>query len=186
MNNKTTLITGLGNIGSKYDGTRHNVGFMAIDFLQQKFKLNSFEESTKFKAYISTTKLDNGLNIILAKPTTFMNLSGVSVGSILNYFKIDTKELILIHDDLDIAFGTFKIHEKNPKKHNGVNSIKEIIGKESIFTSIRIGIENRGVEDKQIPSINYVLSKFATKEVETLEETVFPEIAKSIGNLILK
>jgi peptidyl-tRNA hydrolase, PTH1 family len=176
MNDKKLLIAGLGNIGTKYDNTRHNVGFMCLDGIQRLFNLNQFENSERFKSLVSTNRLENGLTLILAKPTTFMNLSGIALSSIINYYKIDTENLTLIHDDLDIAFGSIKIHQKNPKSHNGVNSVKKYLQNNDLFTSIRIGIDNRSDIEKQMPSMNYVLSKFRQEEIDRIESEVFPKI----------
>ncbi|HNZ83885.1 MAG TPA: aminoacyl-tRNA hydrolase [Candidatus Pacearchaeota archaeon] len=124
------LIAGLGNPGKEYQNTRHNLGFMALDLLA-----SDWEE--KFDALISKTQISNK-DVVLVKPQTFMNLSGKAISQIMNFYKI--KDLIVIHDEMDIDLGKVKISEnKNSGGHKGVQSIIDLLGTKE-FIRIRIGI----------------------------------------------
>lgn len=181
MTRKQILIVGLGNIGDTYSNTRHNVGFDSIDHIQKKFNLNPLSKEDKFKGLVSKTRIGEDLEILLLKPTTYMNLSGESVQLVMNFYKIGVENLIIIHDDLDLPIGTIKIHQKIPKSHNGVNSIKKHVGNDTIFTSIRIGIDARVNE---ISPVDYVLGKFRQEEIKIINDTIFPIIEKYIGELV--
>jgi PTH1 family peptidyl-tRNA hydrolase len=165
------IIVGLGNPGDKYKITRHNAGFMAVDALANKFGL-TWEENKKFKALTA-----KGLDIILVKPQTFMNLSGESVQAILSYYKLMPKSLgiikkkdadlseilTVIHDDLDIDLGKFKIStDSRSAGHNGVQSIINHL-KTKNFKRIRIGIKTPLKE--KIPTEKFVLQKFSEEEL---------------------
>lgn len=183
----TLLIVGLGNIGDKYRQTRHNVGFMFLDFIKKEYNLEDYKEASKFKAQISINNFPDshslpnfiGMNneptrIILVKPNTYMNNSGESVRSIKDYYEIPLENIIIIHDDLDIQFGEFKIQSnKGPRAHNGIISVERDLGTNE-FKRIRIGIENRDQQVKQkFRGIDYVLSKFTQEEITELEEKIF-------------
>lgn len=172
------LIVGLGNIGEKYTNTRHNVGFMFLDFLVRRLGDNSnFEEKQSLKGLILKTP-----STIYLKPTTLMNGSGRSVALVSNYFGVETHDIIVIHDDLDIKLGSYKIQEGvGPALHNGISSIEEEIETEN-FTRVRIGVDNRDPLNR-IPGEAYVLSNFSDTEIALIEET-FPLIAKDIESVI--
>lgn len=113
-------------------------------------------------------------NVLLAKPNTFMNSSGKAVKALLEYYKLDISDLYVIHDDLDIKFGEYKIQKAvGPKIHNGVNSIEEILGTKD-FSRIRIGVDNR-LPEKRIPGERYVLTDFEAFEMDQLN-AVFEKI----------
>ncbi len=163
------IIIGLGNPGDKYKNTRHNIGFMAVDVLAQQQNLN-WKENKKFKAEVA-----EGLDMILVKPLTFMNDSGETAAAILRYYQLLprsifgtkkdtdlTKVLTVIHDELDISFGKFKISTNSSSAgHNGVQSIIDYL-KTKNFTRLRIGIasDTRG----QIPGDKFVLQRFSPEE----------------------
>lgn len=177
----TTLIIGLGNPGSQYDRTRHNIGFLALDRLREKFDAPSFRPETKFSADISETVL-SGHKIILAKPTTYMNESGRAIRAILDYYKLDPAALIVIHDDLDIAPGTLRTTDSSRAAgHNGVQNIIETIGTQDFFR-IRLGIGRPAeVEGVCMPSHDYVLGRFSAEEFAKLE-ALFEETERIIRN----
>lgn len=152
------LIVGLGNIGTKYKRTRHNVGFFVIDEMTKNLSSTSINKS-KFQANV--IKIDQNLFV---KPNTYMNNSGLSVLEIKNYYKINIQNIIIIHDDLDLAFGTvkFKLAGSNGG-HNGLRSIDEHIGKD--YIRVRIGI---GKPKLKTDIINYVLSNFSKDEFLSL------------------
>jgi PTH1 family peptidyl-tRNA hydrolase len=155
------LIIGLGNPGKEYENTKHNAGFMAIDFFIHKNKLGSFSENKKLKSHILKTR-----NAIFAKPTTFMNLSGEAVSLLKKYYKIEIEDIVIVYDDLDIEMGKIKsgIFESSAG-HNGIKSIIEIL-KSTDFYRIRIGIKNQTIQN--IPSEDIVLQKFYDDEKEKI------------------
>lgn len=178
------LITGLGNPGKEYTNTRHNVGFMFVDLLREKFLYQNTLYATDWKTedtFLSDIAfIKNGSRIIaiLQKPLTYMNNSGDAVSQIVSKFDIDiTREFTLAHDDLDIKLGEFKIQQgKSPLGHNGVKDIEEELNQKE-FKRVRIGIENR--ENKNIRGEDYVLMKFNKEEGLILDE-VLEEAAKGI------
>ena len=159
------IIVGLGNPGKEYENTRHNIGFEIInDFLGNIiWQQNSYGYYYKEK------------NIIYLKPTTFMNLSGIAVNHFVKYYKIKQEDILIIHDDLDINIGLFKIkYNSSSGGHNGVQSILNSL-KTSKLLRVKIGILN----NKKIDSRDYVLGMFTKKEKETINQ-----IKDSINNII--
>lgn len=173
------LIIGLGNPGKEYVHTRHNAGFLFVDFLRQALQFESFVLDKKMSAEISTGSVD-GEKILLVKPTTFMNNSGTPVQSLLQFYKLSPADIIVIHDDLDITIGTYKqTHSSRSAGHNGVSDIIEKLGTQDFFR-IRLGIDRPAVEEGACPSIHqYVLHNFSPENLKKIEE-VFPEIKKVI------
>ncbi len=180
------LIIGLGNPGEEYKKTRHNAGFLAVDKIANSisaqggpalgWQFPSFSIQQKFNAEISNGIIDNE-KIILAKPQTFMNNSGQAVKAIINYYKIDPKDIIVIHDDLDIPLGEYKISKnKNSGGHKGVQSIIDHLGTKDL-SRIRIGIM---VEDKKTPTEKFVLERFSKEEMEVVNGMI-KEITKNIS-----
>lgn len=158
------LIVGLGNPGKKYDQTRHNIGYSIIDELAKQQSLTLQNKDDFFGYFFS----DN--NIKLLKPTTFMNLSGQSVSKVANYFKINPEDIIIIHDDLDIAYGQIKIQkEKSAAGHNGIISIIENLGTDK-FWRLRFGIS--GATKDLMPGDKYVLGKFTSDEQDALPDFI--------------
>lgn len=164
------LIVGLGNPGKKYEKTRHNVGFLVLDALQEKLKkehISNWEHSRKFRAEIAGTQIHNE-KVILVKPQTFMNESGVAVQSIANFYKVHANDIIVVHDDKDIPLGEIKVQQdRGSAGHNGIKSIIEHIGTQN-FLRIRVGVANNNA--KQMENIaDFVLSKFGLFEKGTLK-----------------
>lgn len=174
--NEIKLIVGLGNHGNEYDQTRHNAGFMFLDYILkgQKFKLESKLKSLLLEATYNDKRL------IFSKPQTYMNSVGESVVLISSYFKIKPQEILVVHDDLDIQLGKYKIaFAKGPKIHNGILSVENRLSTKN-FWRLRIGIDNRNlVERESYPGSNYVLSKFKNDEITLLFNT-FEEIEQSL------
>jgi len=165
------LIVGLGNKGEKYNKTRHNVGFLVLGVLGgHKWKRNK-----KFEAEVCDFDLGD---ILLIKPMTFMNESGRAVRKIIDYYNIELDDLYVIHDDLDLKLGRFKIQKsKGPKDHNGILSIERMLGSKD-FWRVRVGIDNR--EKKQrgwIVGDDYVLSEFGEDESELLNKVIGEVVA---------
>jgi PTH1 family peptidyl-tRNA hydrolase len=176
------LIIGLGNFGKEYEKTRHNVGFMFVElFLGKCAEASTFGEEKKLRALTATAR-PNERKIILAKPTTFMNNSGLAVSLLQNYYKFSSSEILIVHDDLDITLGNHKLQfKKGPHIHNGINSIEDTL-KTSKFWRLRIGVENRKPEERQyIQGIDYVLGRFSGDERESLNRT-FSDICKKLLN----
>ena len=158
------LIVGLGNPGLEYAGTRHNVGFMLLDYLARKNNV-SFTES-KWKALIAKTIIWNE-SVILLKPETFMNASGTSVAAVAHYYKLSVDNIIVIHDDLDMPFGRTKIVSGGGDGgHKGVRSIIEHLGDRN-FPRVKIGI---GRPSSPIPPEKYVLARFGPEEHEMINQ----------------
>src|SRR3989338_3962417 len=135
------VIVGLGNPGQEYENTRHSVCFVVLDKLGTGFRYEK-----KFNSEVAKTD-----SILLIKPQTFMNNSGEAVQKIVNFYKIDLQDLYVIHDDLDIRLGEYKIQfGKGPKVHNGVSSIEQALGTKD-FWRVRIGIDNKDVLGKFLP-----------------------------------
>jgi len=161
------LIVGLGNPGEEYINTRHNVGFMVVDRLAK----SSWKRSKSGLLIYSWL----GSEVELIKPQTFMNKSGEAVGLVVKKHNLIPDDIIVIHDDLDIQFGKYKIQKgKGPKVHKGVLSVERVLGGED-FWRVRVGTDNRQGDMKQILGEKYVLSKFSNEEVEELEN-VFDSI----------
>lgn len=170
------LIIGLGNPGDKYKRTRHNVGFHLINIIQEKFEFPNFSFEKKFKAKISEKKIGKE-KILLVKPQTLMNKSGESVSSLLDFYKLSPSQIIVAHDDLDIAIGTFKIAGNSSSAgHNGIQNIIDLLGTKE-FQRIRIGIGDKSTNSPQckMGAHDFVLGRFSKEETEKLEKAT-PEI----------
>jgi peptidyl-tRNA hydrolase, PTH1 family len=180
------LIVGLGNPGEKYEKTRHNVGFMVIDALAST-KVDSGKWMMDRKHHTLYTKHNS---LLLAKPQTFMNNSGDSVSSLASYFKIHNSDLYVVHDDLDIRLGEYKIQfGVGPKVHNGVNSIEEKLGTKD-FWRVRVGMDNREAAGPEGPLARrgeeYVLQNFNDDEKEILNQILKSVVADLIKILKIK
>lgn len=160
------LIVGLGNPGEKYHNTRHNVGFLVLDHLLQKLeklKQTFWEEEKKFNAFTKEVMIGEE-KIILMKPTTFMNDSGLAVQKYASYFKIDPQDIYVLHDELDIPIGKIKIRFGGSSAgHNGVASIIERLGTDK-FLRIRLGIGKETRSKSTHDSADFVLGTFAASE----------------------
>lgn len=149
------MIVGLGNPGSKYNDTKHNIGFMAVDRIVKDLDVN-FTEDKNFKAEIGSDFI-NGEKIYFIKPTTFMNDSGIAVKALLTYYNISIKDMIIIYDDLDMEVGKIRFRQKGSAGgHNGIKSIIAHLGTQE-FDRIKVGI---GRPNGRMTVINHVLGKF--------------------------
>lgn len=180
------VIVGLGNPGEKYEHTRHNAGFMVVDKLAQDLKAETWEVQSRFESKI--TQLGK---IMLVKPQTFMNESGRAVAAITRFYKVPLTNLFVVHDDLDITLGQYKIqHGKGPQVHNGLLSIEKHLGSDK-FWNVRIGVENREVKgNKGIPGVEYSLQNFLPHEREivgrVIEQAVNDLLTRTSETRILK
>lgn len=164
------LIIGLGNYEDKYLFTRHNAGFMAVDFFAQRHN-QEFKHDKKLKSLITKFKLD-GEDIVVIKPLTFMNLSGEAVSVVMNFYKIETKDVFVIYDDIALDIGKLRFRPTGSDGgHNGIKSIIKHIGGQK-FDRLKVGIGPQ----PNIPSEAYVLQNFKQEELETLKEIFKKEI----------
>lgn len=170
------LIIGLGNPGEKYQKNRHNIGFTFLETLKEKEGFPDFRFDKKFNAEISQKN-----DIILSKPLTFMNKSGLSIFKLANYYNIETENIVVAHDDIDIIFGKIKIDkERSSAGHNGVKSVINHLGTNN-FWRVRIGI---GKEEK-VKALDIALKNFEKAELESVKEAI-DRLLEEIPKMILK
>ena len=172
------LLVGLGNPNLNNTNNRHNVGFSIIDAINQKFKLS--KQKPKFKGLLTTGNIEEQ-KVLAIKPLTFMNSSGVCIKELIEYFKIDVKDVFVFHDDMDIDLGKVKVKFGGSNAgHNGIESIDKNIGKN--YSRIRIGI---GRPQKNSTGADYVLDNFSNEEKDNMQE-VAKNIIGSLSILINK
>ena len=161
------LIVGLGNPGRQYEHTRHNVGFDVMDAIAEKYNISISEK--KHKALCGKGVI-NGVKVVLAKPQTFMNLSGESVESLLSYYKLDPEEeMLVIYDDISLAPGNLRIRKKGSAGgHNGIKNIIAQTGTQN-FLRIKVGV---GEKPKGWDLADYVLGRFDEEERAAVEEAI--------------
>lgn len=164
--NKPVLIVGLGNPGGEYKNTRHNVGFMAVDYLAG----NDANWKNEKNALVFRTDI-NGHKVIFVKPQTYMNNSGVAVGALMTFYKVPLENIIVIHDDMDIDVGTFR--EKiggGSAGHNGIKSIDAHIGRD--YRRIRIGVGHPRDFGLPIEPADWVLGKFTDAQLNKINSVI--------------
>ena len=160
------LVVGLGNPGSRYETTRHNVGFMAADLIGDEMDVSI---SQKFGKSLVAEAHYAGEKVVLAKPQCYMNRSGLAVKEIASYFNIEAEDMIIIHDDLDIDFGRLRVRTKGGHGgHRGIISVMETVGSEG-FVRVKIGI---GRAPGEMDPAEYVLSAFDAGEWDIMKETL--------------
>ncbi len=163
---KMKLIAGLGNPGRQYEHTRHNIGFEVIEELSSRLAIPLNQSKLKGLYGIGTV---NGEKVLLLKPLTYMNLSGESIRAVMDYYKMEQEDLLVIYDDLDLPVGKIRLRQKgSPGGHNGIKSIVAHLGTQQ-FNRIRIGID-RPQSGMSVP--DYVLGRFHQEEVPFLEQAV--------------
>lgn len=164
------VIFGLGNPGKKYEITRHNIGFIALDALASDAGV-AFKEKKKYDALVAETFIGTE-KVLLVKPQTFMNLSGKTVASVLKANEVDICDILVIYDDIDLDLGRMRFRAKGSSGgHNGIKSIFEHIGKENEFPRLKVGIGR----DNRYKVHDYVLGRFSKEECKVLSEVV-PEV----------
>ena len=172
------LFVGLGNPNPNNLNNRHNVGFFVIDAINQKFKLS--KQKPKFKGLLTTGKIDEQ-KVYAIKPLTFMNSSGICIKELIEYFKIDVKDVFVFHDDMDLEIGKVKTKVGGSNAgHNGIDSIDKNIGKN--YFRIRIGI---GRPKNNSTGAEHVLDNFSSDEKQNVEK-VTKSIIESMSILIDK
>ena len=169
------LVVGLGNPGEAHANNRHNVGFMVVDKIAEFRSQNSeIRWETKFEGLICKFE-----RVLLVKPQMFMNRSGEVVTKIANFYKVTIDDLVVIHDDLDIRLGEYKIQKGvGPKVHNGLTSVEERLGTAN-FWRLRVGVDNRLPGQARVPGDEYVLSDFTAEEKE-ISDGVMGEAVKEL------
>lgn len=171
------LLVGLGNPGSDYAGTRHNVGFMAVDEIVRRYPFDGFQK--KFKGQIATGTIE-GEKVYILKPETFMNLSGESVQAICAFYKINPEDVIVFHDDMDLPLAKLKVKQGGGAGgHNGLKSIDSHIG--ANYHRVRIGVD-KPVMREQV--IDWVLSRF-NKDEKAQITSLLDKIAAELPVLFL-
>lgn len=172
------IIAGLGNPTSQYEGTRHNVGFDVIDVLADKYNISV--DGRKCRAYVGKGVIE-GQKVLLVKPQTYMNLSGESIRGLVDYYKIDVEqELLIIYDDISLAPGQIRIRKKGSAGgHNGIKNIIANLGTD-IFMRIKVGV---GEKPKKYDLADYVLSRFSKAERELAEEG-YEKAADAAGRIL--
>ena len=172
------LLVGLGNPNPNNTNNRHNVGFLAIDSVNTKYKLS--KQKPKFKGLLTTGNIESK-KVYAIKPLTFMNNSGICIRELIEYFKIDAQDVIVFHDDLDVEFGKIKAKFGGSSAgHNGIASIDKFIGKD--YSRVRIGI---GKPKGKLDVADYVLQNFDEEESISIEK-VSEHIVESISFLVKK
>ena len=162
-------MVGLGNPGKKYAFNRHNIGFLALDLFAEG--LGAKDWGQDHKALIARTRLvhqNQDIDLILAKPQTFMNLSGQSVQSLLSYYKISLDDLLVVQDDIDQPFGQLRFHRnRGHGGHNGIRNISELLG-QSDYARLKLGVGRP--PHPQMEVADYVLQNFSSEEQDKLSE----------------
>lgn len=157
------MIVGLGNIGSKYAQTRHNVGFMIVDEVADR--LNADFQTSKFEAEVATAFV-NGEKVMLVKPSTYMNESGRAVGPLMSYYNVTPQDLLVVHDDLDLPLGKVRLKQKGSAGgHNGIKSIIAHVGDQQ-FKRVKVGIDH----PQKMSVVDYVLGKFTPAQSGALND----------------
>jgi len=163
---RLSLVAGLGNPGSAYAHTRHNAGFMVADILASEFGIGF--DKQKFDITFGRGRIDR-IPVVLAKPQAFMNRSGPPLRKLVDFFKIPSEAVLVIHDDIDLAFGRLKIKEKGGHGgHNGIRSLIDAFGTDN-FVRLRIGVGRSG---NNMSVSDHVLSKFTAQENESLAQII--------------
>ena len=172
------IIAGLGNPGREYEGTRHNVGFMTLDALADKYNIDVREKA--FKGLIGKGMIE-GNKVILVKPQTYMNLSGECIRQVMDYYKVDPSEFIVIYDDISLVPGGIRIRKKGSAGgHNGIKNIIAHLGTQE-FPRIKVGV---GDKPPRMDLADYVLSRFSKEDREKMEQA-FKDAAEAVHNAVV-
>jgi len=162
------IIVGLGNPGKKYVNTRHNIGFMAVDEFVKRQNC-SFKRSWRFSAQLAELKIRDE-KVLVVKPRTYMNLSGVAVRGIISFYRVAGNSLMVVYDDVAIPLGRFRFRDKGSAGgHNGINSIINAL-KTDVFDRLRIGIGDSGEQSGDLA--DYVLDEFSSSERKKLPDII--------------
>lgn len=168
------LVVGLGNPGERYSQTRHNLGFELLEEFRKKNNLGDWDYQDKFKSEI----IKIGNDLILVRPQTFMNLSGLAVKSLTAYYKLPTTDIIIVHDDLDLLLGKIKVRiGGSAAGHHGVESVIKELGTDE-FIRIRLGIGNENSHSGERRRISFSAEKFVLEEFSAKEKSEVKSMIK--------
>ena len=171
------VIAGLGNPGREYEGTRHNVGFMTLDALADKYNIDVREKA--FKGLIGKGVIE-GNKVILVKPQTYMNSSGESIRAAADYYKVDPEDILIVYDDISLAPGQLRIRAKGSAGgHNGIKSIIAHLGTQE-FPRVKVGV---GEKPARMDLADYVLGHFSKEEQATMDDAV-KEAADAVCEIV--
>ena len=166
------LIVGLGNPEPKYDNTRHNIGFAALDELAKIWQM-PLKENKRFQGFFAEGSAPGGKKVRLLKPLTYMNRSGQSVRAVTDWYKISAQSVLVVYDDMDLPVGRLRMRlTGSAGGHNGMKSIISHLGSKD-FPRLRIGI---GKSDGKKATVNHVLGKFAPQEILAIDEVMYASI----------
>ena len=170
----THIVAGLGNVGAQYEKTRHNAGFMAIDALAAKYGVRI--DRARFSALTAEAQI-GAHRVLLMKPTTFMNNSGIAVAEAMRFYKIPIENVIILHDEISFDVGVMRIRRKGSSGgHNGLKSIIASSGSEE-FPRIKIGVGKKPSPEYDL--VDFVLGRFSSEDIERLE-ALFPSVIASV------
>jgi len=173
--NKSLLIVGLGNPGAEYARNRHNVGFLCLDDFAKRNSFDPWVAKKDFKCELTQATLGD-TRVILCKPQTFMNLSGEAVQAVMHFYKLNLKQLVVVHDDIDVNFGQIRMRVGGSSAgNNGIKSVTKHVGEE--YARVRVGIGPKTHE--QMDSADFVLEDFSAQEREQL-----PALIREVGALL--
>lgn len=178
--NNIKIIAGLGNPGLKYKNNRHNVGFLALDYiLNDGDGFMTATPSHEFKSDVFTWQGETG-KVIFLKPQTFMNDSGQALKACCSFYKVDLpKNLLVAHDEIDLPFGEIRVSKNaSAAGHNGIKSIIQDLGTQD-FLRLRIGVETRASRE-ELPTDAYVLQNFTETEIRKLYDDLFLQIKQEV------
>lgn len=172
------IIVGLGNPGKEYENTRHNLGFMFLDYIKYKYNIEINKKMLNSKIAETTV---NGEKVVFVKPQTFMNLSGDAVQKVKNWYKVDTKDILVIFDDVDIPFGEIRYKMNGSGgTHNGMKNIVNMLNSKD-FPRLKIGLG--GIKHEKQSMMDFVLQRFSKEELNTLDE-VFYQASLKLQNFL--
>ena len=175
----TYIVAGLGNPGDEYKLTRHNIGFLAIDYIAEKCGVRI--DRIKFHALVAEARI-GGARVLLMKPTTFMNNSGVAIGEAATFYKVPAENVIVLHDEISFAPGLFRIRRKGSAGgHNGLKSIIAQLGSDA-FPRVKIGVGQKPSLDYDL--VNWVLGKFPKADLELISSK-YPDIYSSVELMVM-
>lgn len=164
------IIVGLGNPGKEYEQTRHNIGWLFLEYLAEKY--NTSIAKSNCDSLVGEVKINNE-KIVFAKPLTYMNLSGNAVSKLKKWYKVENEDILVIYDDIDIPFGTIRFREKGSGgTHNGMKNIVQMLSTQEI-SRIRIGLG--GLKHEKQNMADFVLQRFKKEELDKLNTEIFPE-----------
>jgi peptidyl-tRNA hydrolase, PTH1 family len=178
------LIVGLGNPGKEYSTNRHNIGFLCLNHFARLHRITLDRKQSKSRVGTGSVA---GNEVVLAKPQTYMNLSGVAVCQLMQRYKLSAEDLLVIHDDLDLPLGKIRIRQgSSAAGHNGIKSIIANLGTQD-FIRIRVGISRPAVEgeEKEESIIDYVLGDFTKEDKPVIEETI-RRVSDAVTSLLIE